>query len=265
MSNFFYRRLNFFDKHGDPLNFDYVGPTGPTPADSKFSFLSSSGSSSVGHFDVDLLDSEPAALTFNLNDTNGFNISDWANEVFDFLKKGAEVYLHGKIAGQQEFKGQISSVVNNIGTYTINFYEGQVSGQRSIGEGYQVYFRTSYQYRPGGYFKGSIYFDPVSSGLYENQQIFIVQEMYTPSGSLTYGLPHTGFTGGTGGTANGKWRTRWYNDNYGDTDISDVIFTYKIEEELSGGDGQPLIVNYPNVVFPVDANASDVYQSDVGG
>jgi uncharacterized protein (TIGR02145 family) len=89
--------------------------------------------------------------------------------------------------------------------------------------------------------------------------------MYTPSGSLTYGLPHTGFTGGTGGTANGKWRTRWYNDNYGDTDISDVIFTYKIEEELSGGDGQPLIVNYPNVVFPVDANASDVYQSDVGG
>jgi len=265
MSNFFYRRLNFFNKHGDPLNFDYVGPTGPTPLDSKFTFRSSSGSSSVGEFDVDLLDSDPASLTFNLNDLNGFNISDWAKEIFDFLLKGADVYLYGRIAGQQEFKGKISSISTNVGTYTVNFYPGQVSGQKTISQGYQVYFKTSYEYRPGGYFKGSIYFDPVSSGLYENEQIFIVQEMYNPLGSIEYGLPHTGFTGGTGGTAQGKWRTRWYNDKYGETDVSEIIFTYKIEDRLPGGEGQPIIINYPNVVYPIDAIASDDYYSNVGG
>jgi hypothetical protein len=128
MSNFFYRRLNFFDKQGSPLNFDYIGPTGPTPVDSNFVFMTSSGSATVGTFDVDLFDSEPASLTFNLNDVNGFNISAWANEIFDFLQKGADVYLNGRISGQQEFKGKILSVTSNIGTYQIDFYPGQVSG-----------------------------------------------------------------------------------------------------------------------------------------
>jgi uncharacterized protein (TIGR02145 family) len=266
MSNFFYRRLNFFDKQGSPLNFDYIGPTGPTPVDSNFVFMTSSGSATVGTFDVDLFDSEPASLTFNLNDVNGFNISAWANEVFDFLQKGADVYLNGRISGQQEFKGKILSVTSNIGTYQIDFYPGQVSGQRSVGSGYLVYFDTTYEYRPGGYFKGNIYFDPVSSGLYENEQIFIVQEMYSGSGELTYGLPHTGFTGGTGGSGGiGKWRTRWYNDKYGETDVSDILFTYKIEDRLSGGDGYPLIVNYPNIVLEVDASPYDDYYDNIGG
>ena len=62
-----------------------------------------------------------------------------------------------------------------------------------------------------------------------------------------------------------KWRTRWYNDNYGETDVSDVIFTYKIEENLEGGEGYPIIVNYPNIAYDIDYSSGDTYYSDYGG
>ncbi|MEY3329831.1 MAG: hypothetical protein RLZZ115_2714, partial [Cyanobacteriota bacterium] len=37
----------------------------------------------------------------------------------------------------------------------------------------------------------------------------------------------------------------------------DVIFTYVIEDKIEGGDGQPMIVNYPNIVIPVESHQSD--------
>ena len=191
MENFFYRRLNFFDKKGNPLNFEYVGPTGPSELDTRFSFISSSGSSNLGEVDVDLLDNDPAVLNFNKTDINGFNIVSWAEKVKESLLGGADVYLLGRVTGQQEFKAKISSVVFNPSNIEINFINGQVFGQRIISNGNKINFRTSYENMPGGYFKGSMHFDKVSAGLYENEQIFVVQEMYDCNGELQYGVPHS--------------------------------------------------------------------------
>jgi hypothetical protein len=252
MSNFFYRRLEFFDKTGSPLNFDYIGPTGPTQLDSRFTFLTGVTASASGYSSVSQFDNEPGYIDLNPIDHNSYNITDWASEVNSFLLNGAEVFLNGRIAGQNQFTGKIESITNSNNIFTVNFFQDSIQGQRLISTDNQIFFTTSYKYRPGGYWKGNIYFDPVSSGLYENQQIFIIQN-FDVSGSSSYGIPHTGVTGATAG----KWRTRWYNDNYGNTDVSEIIFTYKIHEDLSGGDGQPLIVSYPNVVYPVDVSSSD--------
>ena len=264
MSNFFYRRLNFFNKEGKPLNFDYIGPTGPTPLDSVFTYISSSTVSSNGNIDVNSFDQDdPPIITLYYSDSNGSSLDQWAAEVELFLEQGADVYLNGRIASQQQFKAQIE-VITIIPGYSVqlDFYPGKASGQRIISEGNTIYLTTSYDYRPGGYFKGNVYFDPVSAGLYGNEQIFIVQEFYdSVTSSFTYGLPHTGVTGAT----SGSWRTRWYNDRYGETDVSEIIFTYSIDEILPQGDGKPLIVSYPNMVMGVDSNISDVYYSGGNG
>lgn len=252
MSNFFYRRLEFFDKTGSPLNFEYIGPTGPTVLDSRFTFVTgataaSSGTCSVSQFDVD-----PGYLDLNYTDFNSYDLTQWVAEVNDFLLNGAEVFLDGRVAGQNQFSGKIQSITDNSSFFTINFVPDSIQGQRLISTGNQIYFQTSYRYRPGGYWKGNIYFDPVSSGLYENQQIFVIQN-FDVFGTKIYGLPHTGVTGASGG----KWRSRWYNDSYGNIDVSEIIFTYKIHDALEGGDGYPLIVTYPNIVHEIDSSPND--------
>jgi hypothetical protein len=252
MSNFFYRRLEFFDKTGSPLNFDYIGPTGPTELDSRFTFFTGATASASGYSSVSQFDTDPGYIDFNYTDYNNFHIKSWVDEVNYFLLNGAEVFLNGRVAGQNQFSGKISSITDNTSFFTVNFFDGSIQGQRLISLDNQIFFTTSYKYRPGGYWKGNIYFDPVSSGLYENQQIFVVQN-FDVVGTKYYGLPHTGVTGATAG----KWRTRWFNDNYGNVDVSEIIFTYKIHEDLSGGDGYPLIISYPNVVHPIDVSPSD--------
>lgn len=252
MSNFFYRRLEFFDKTGSPLNFDYVGPTGPTPLDSRFTFFTGVTASASGYCSASQFDADPGYLDLNCIDFNNFHLTEWVAEVNDFLLNGAEVFLDGRISGQNQFSAKIESITDNSSFFTINFVPGSIQGQRLISLNNQIFFQTSYKFRPGGYWKGNIYFDPVSSGLYENQQIFVVQK-FDVAGSRLYGIPHTGVTGATAG----KWRTRWYNDSYGNIDVSEIIFTYKIHEDLPGGSGQPLIVSYPNIVYPVDSASSD--------
>jgi len=42
--------LNFYNKNGNPLNFDYIGATGPTPLDTKFSYILGSSSTAQGYF-----------------------------------------------------------------------------------------------------------------------------------------------------------------------------------------------------------------------
>jgi hypothetical protein len=250
-------KLNFFGKDGNPLNFDYIGPTGPTALDSKFTYITTT-SGLNGNGDA-LLNYGTSTFTwqFYQRDLNNFNLIDWFNEVDEFIKKGANVYLNGEVAGQQSFSARIDTVIQGLsGNFTVIGQSDNYKGQNIISPNNQIYFTTTYENRPGGYFKGNIYFDLVSAGLYENEQIFIVQEFET-SGGYTYGLPHTGATGATGSP---KWRTRWYNDNYGETDVTDIIFTYVIENQLEGGDGEPLIVNYPNMVLPVDISSSDYYQ-----
>lgn len=252
MSEFFYRRLNFYDKTGSPLNFDYIGATGPSELDQKFTYVTSSSVSSDGQVDVSQLDANPGYVNLNVSDVNGFNIVAWGDSINSAILNGADVYIKGVIANQGEFEAKIASVVNNSTYLTVNFELDTINGQRLISLNNRIYFTTTYSNRPGGYFKGNIYFDPVSSGLYENQQIFIVQTLNN-GGNLEYGLPHTGATGAT----EGKWRSRWYNDSYGETDVSEIIFTYKIEDQLEGGDGYPLIVSYPNLVYNVDLDVAD--------
>jgi hypothetical protein len=252
MSEFFYRRLNFYDKTGSPLNFDYIGATGPSELDQKFTYVTSSSVSSDGQVSVSQLDVDPGYIDLNIADVNGFNIVAWGDSINSAILNGADVYIKGRIANQGEFEAKISTVVNNSTYLTVSFELDTINGQRLISLNNQIYFTTTYSNRPGGYFKGNIYFDPVSSGLYENQQIFIVQTLNN-GGNLEYGLPHTGATGATAG----KWRSRWYNDSYGETDVSEIIFTYNIEDQLEGGDGYPLIISYPNLVYNVDLNPTD--------
>jgi len=254
MSNFFYRRLNFFNKSGAPINFDYIGPTGSTPLDRKFFYFTGVTASTSGASDFSNFDADPGKMYLNITDNNGSNIQEWAEEIDDYISQGAEVYVNGRVLYGAGFKAKVSSINKFPSYYEINFQNGKISGQSIISPGEQVQITSTYNLRPGGYYKGNIYFDPVSSGLYENEQIFIVQELYNTSTSeYEYGLPHTGITG----SSSPKWRTRWYNDNYGETDVTEIIFTYRIDENLSGGDGQPLIVSYPNLVFPVEASSSD--------
>ncbi len=250
-------RLKFFNKQGNPLNFDYVGPTGPTPLDSKFTFITSpSGASSPG--DLDITDNGTYyEFLFNQYDLNDFSLVAWYNEAVDFLSKGAEIFLNGEVIGAKNFRAKIDTISFSGGQVTVNLLKDNYQGQSIISPGNQIYFTATYKNRPGGYFKGNIYFDPVSTSLYENEQVFVLQELYNVSSSqVEYGLPHAGFTGATSGA---KWRSRWYNDNYGESDVTDIIFTYSIEEQLEGGDGEPLIINYPNMTFGVDLDTSDYY------
>jgi hypothetical protein len=246
--------LNFYNKSGNPLNFNYIGPTGPTPLDLKFVYFRSANTNNNG----DLLITESTndyTFTFNIEDVSKNNLTSWNTECADFIDKGAFVYLNGNVAGGGGFKALIESSTIVGGDLVLVLPKSGYSGQSIISLESRIFFNASYENRPGGYFKGNIYFDPVSIDLYENEQIFIVQKFYDGT-DYVYGLPHTEFFSATGP---GKWRTRWYNDNYGNIDISDIIFTYKIEESLAGGDGQPLIVNYPNIAIPVDLDPADTY------
>ena len=246
--------LNFYNKSGNPLNFDYIGPTGPTPLDTRSSYIMSNSANTPGYFEW-AESNDAYILTFNMSDATSTNLYDWCIEVNDFIDKGATVYLNGYIpTANTNFKGKISLVYNIGSTFSLTLPKSNFLGQSIISYDTKVYFETTYDNRPGGYFKGNIYFDPISTGLYENEQVFVVQEFITPGG-LEYGLPHTSNIGSTGA----KWRTRWYNDNYGDVDVSEIIFTYVIEDQLSGGDGQPLIVSYPNILIPIDSDVADYY------
>jgi hypothetical protein len=103
---------------------------------------------------------------------------------------------------------------------------------------------------------GRCTFDPVSAGLYENQQIFVVQEFVVgATGELGY--PHTSATGPTAGTP--LWRTRWANDTYGNTDVSEIIFTYQIVQNDPDISGEPSIINYQNIAIPVGGTSADFY------
>ena len=150
---------------------------------------------------------------------------------------------------------EVSSVSIAGGIITLNLV--RFVGPTAVSNGNPVYCETIPQDLPGGYFRGSIYFEPVSAGLYENEQIFIIQEFKDSStGSTFIGFPHTG---STGSAANPLWRTRWENDSYGNVDVSNIIFTYKILESDPELGGDPSITNYQNIAIPVIQNPSDYY------
>ena len=249
--------LKFFNKRGNPLNFEYIGPTGPSPLDNVFRYKTNAVSSSNG--DVIFQQSGPNyTFQFNYDDVNFFNIKEWASEVDYSIQRGAEVFLEGKVLSGNKFKGKIYSCVDNGTFILITIPVNSLTGQNIISGGSTIAFNTTYKNRPGGYFFGNMYFDQVSAGLYENEQIFITQQVIGPSGGKEYSYPRTLATGST----SGKWRTRWSNNNYGNIDVTEIIFTYKILDSLPGGEGHPLIVSYPNLAYTdVIASPSDYYSN----
>ena len=249
-------KLKFFNKKGNPLNFEYIGPTGPSPLDNVFLYKTNFVSSGNG----DLIFQQSGSnytFQFNIKDVNYFDISKWADEIEYCIERGSEIYLEGKILGGNQFKGKISSCSISTSTVTITIPVNNLMGQNIISGGNTIRFNTSYKNRPGGYFSGNIYFDPVSAGLYENEQIFIAQEIIGPSGT-DYSYPRTLATG----ASSGKWRTRWNNNTYGNIDVTEILFTYKILDDLEGGEGQPLIVSYPNIVYSDIINSPNDYYSN---
>ena len=250
-------KLRFFNKKGNPLNFEYIGPTGPSPLDSRFLYKTSSVSTSKGNAIFQQSGSN-YTFQFNTNDVNFFNLNAIGNEIDYCLSRGSEIYLNGRVIEGSQFKGKITSCVVSGGMVLITIPVNNFIGQNIIGLGNTISFTVSYKNRPDGYFAGNIYFDPVSAGLYENEQIFITQQIIGPSGGIDYSYPRTLATGAT----SGKWRTRWYNNSYGNIDVTEILFTYKILDQLEGGDGQPLIVSYPNIVYnDVIASSSDYYSN----
>jgi len=249
------RHLKFFDKKGHPLNFEYVGAEPTTPLTLTFNFESSSNTTTPSSGKISFIDLSSNILYLNTIDMNGLDISSWANTVSENLLRGAKITLKLNVIPAIVILAEISSASISSGVITLNLV--RFVGTTAVSNGNMVYCETICQDLPGGYFRGSIYFEPVSSGLYENEQIFIIQQFKdSVSGSPFIGFPHTGNTGATG---NPLWRTRWQDDTYGNVDVTNIIFTYKIEENDPEIGGDPSITNYQNIAIPVIQDPSDFY------
>ncbi len=249
------RHLKFFDKKGHPLNFEYVGSEPSAPLTNTFSYETNSGSTSPSAGSISLISLSSNVIYMNVVDSNGQNATSWANSVSSNLQQGGKITFKLNVIPAILILAEISSVSIAGGIITLNLV--RFVGPTAVSNGNPVFCETISQDLPGGYFRGSMYFEPVSAGLYENEQIFIIQEFKDPStGSPFIGFPHTGLTGAA---ANPLWRTRWENDSYGNVDVSNIIFTYKILESDPELGGDPSITNYQNIAIPVIQNLSDYY------
>ena len=249
--------LRFYNKQGDPLNLEYIGPTASAPLDTPFTFRTNSQNSSPSQGYVSFLNLSSNLIYMNLLDVSGFNITSWCNGVNSSIDNGAKVSIVFTFAPAQTLTCTISSITiaGSVATLSLN----SVLGPVSISNDVVMYCQTKYQNLPGGYFSGTVYFNEVSAGLYENDQVFIVQEFIDPVSSDAFlGYPHTGSTGGTGSPS---WRTRWDNNTYGNVDVTDIIFTYQIEENDPDIGGDPAIINYQNIAIPVIQNPADYVQN----
>lgn len=257
------KHLRFFDKRGNPLNFNYIGPTGTNLTETlDFSFeyiITNSGTSPLpGYFS--LADIGSGTVYLSSFDRNGSSTLEWASTIFDSIIKGSVIRLNLSVFPAGNLSFRITNV-NFIGS-TILFSVDRFLGSTIISNNNNISIKTEYTDLPGGYFYGEMYFDEVSAGLYENQQIFIVQDLIT-GGNIELGYPHTGATGATGNPV--VWRTRWENDTYGNTDVSEIIFTYKIVENDPVIGGDPSIMNYQNIAIPVTLDSDDFYSISYPG
>jgi hypothetical protein len=251
------KHLRFFDKKGDPLNFEYIGPTGTSTTDvldQKFNYISvNSGSTPpAGYFSLD--DINIGLVYMNVLDRNGSSVVSWANTVLDSIVQGAKIRLNVSVYPASDLSFRITDLSISGSTLTLNV--DRFLGSTIISNNNNLTIQAEYTDLPGGYFYGELYFDEVSAGLYENQQLFIVQE-FVVSGVGELGYPHTNATGATGSPT--VWRTRWDNDTYGNTDVSEIIFTYQIVDNDAEIGGSPAIVNYQNIAIPVTQNDGDFY------
>jgi len=244
-------RLRFFDKSGRPLNFEYVGATGPfLEVDSISYFLTALSSSLEGQINLSTLGS--GSFTVNHNDRNSFSVLPWAQKISEWLNFGTDVTIFLEILGGQSIEIYVDSISIGVSDITVNFT--RFNGNLIVSSGKNVTLRTTYVNAPGGFYRGAMYFDKVSAGLFENEQIFIVQEFKDGGGNSIFGYPHSGVTGTSEPV---QWRTRWHNSIYGNVDVQDIIFTYQITENDPELEGEPSILNYPNITFPIPVETSD--------
>ena len=247
--------LKFFDKNGNPLNFNYVGADATIPLTFNSNYESASTTVSPSAGKVSLYDIASKVLYMNIQDMNSYDITAWANSINQNISQGGNISLKITFYPSNVLTGSISSIVVSSSIVTITF--SRLIGPVNISDGNSASIETVTENLPGGYFEGSIYFDPVSTGLYENQQIFILQEFIdSVTGDSFIGYPHSGVTGSSSSVF---WRTRWENDSYGNFDVSNVIFTYKITENDTELGGEPSITNYQNISTEVIQNTSDSF------
>lgn len=252
-------KLKFFDKQGDPLNFEYIGPTGSAVLDQNFSYFSINSGTSPSAGYISFADVDSGYLYMNTTDRNGTSIVEWTNSVLETIVYGSKVRLEFLVYPAQNVSFQVDNL--SIAGSTLTLTISKVLGSTIISNQNNISVSTKYDKLPGGYFYGEMYFEPVSAGLYENQQIFIVQE-FVVGGTGELGYPHTNATGATGSPL---WRTRWSNDTYGNVDVSDIIFTYNITENDPDIGGLPAIVNYQNIAIPVGQYPGDFYSISYPG
>jgi hypothetical protein len=247
--------LKFFNKRGEPLNFEYVGPTASGPLAAIFNFLSDPTTNTPSSGFMSLQDLNSNLVYLSVTDQSGFSIIPWFNSVVTSLSQGTRVVLTFTYYPAQTLMCVISSASLSGGVITLVI--SQVIGSPFISGGTPVSCETKYENLAGGYFRGTVFFDEVSAGLYENEQLFIVQQFKdTSTNQIFIGFPHTGATG----SANPPlWRSRWENSTYGDVDVSNIIFTYQIVENDPELNGLPSILNFQNLSYPVIQNPSDVY------
>jgi hypothetical protein len=251
------RHLKFYNKQGNPLNFEYIGATAGIPLTYTFNYETFSVNTTPVAGQVSLISLSSNIIYFNVKDLNGFDITGWANSVNEKIQKGGKITLRLTIQPANVINAYISSTSVAGGIVTVNL--SGFNGPTAISNSNFTYCETLAQDLPGGYFKGSIFFDPVSAGLYENEQIFVLQEFKDSGSGLNFvGFPHTG---STGASSDPIWRSRWENDSYGDVDVSNVVFTYKITESDPEVGGDPTITNYQNIAFSVIKNPSDSYSN----
>lgn len=251
------RHLKFFDKKGHPLNFEYIGAEASVPLTNVFNYETNSSSASPSAGRISLISLSSNIIYMNVIDANGQNVESWADAVYANLQQGGKISFRLNIIPAIVILAEISTLSVAGGIITLNLIRSV--GPTIVSDGNPVYCETFSQDLPGGYFSGNIYFDPVSAGLYENEQIFVIQEFKDSiTGTSFIGFPHTGNTGATGSPL---WRTRWENDTYGNVDVSNIIFTYKILESDPELGGDPSITNYQNIAIPVILNPSDYYSN----
>ena len=168
--------LRFFDKQGDPLNFQYIGPTGSAVLDSSFSYfaINSGTTPAAGYMSFVDADAADPKIYLNVLDRNGSSVITWATSVFDAIVEGAKVRVNLGVYPAQNLSFNVTNV--SVSGTTVTLSIAKVIGSTIISNQNNISMTTSYQDLPGGYFYGEMYFDPVSAGLYENQQIFIVQQ-----------------------------------------------------------------------------------------
>lgn len=247
--------LKFFNKRGKPLNLEYVEPSASGALTATFNYLSDPTTTTPTNGFMSLLNLGSNLIYLNSTDQSGFSIVPWFNSVVTALAQGTKVILTFTYYPAQTLVCVISSASISSGVITLT--SSQTLGSPFISGGTPVYCETKYENLSGGYYRGFLLFDEVSAGLYENEQLFIVQQFKdTSSGQIFLGFPHTGATGSPNSPL---WRTRWENSTYGNVNVEEIIFTYQIVENDPDLNGSPSILNFQNIALPIIQNSSDTY------